>query len=91
MSIRGHIPLRRCLGCRSVKPQASLLRLAEGGDAGWRIDPERRLGGRGHYVCLSESCLARLLTQRTVRGMFFPSTIQQIRRMIKEQSEVEPS
>lgn len=89
MSTHGHIPFRRCLGCWSVKPQASLLRLAEGGDAGWRIDPERRFGGRGHYVCLSESCLARLLKQKAVRGVFSPSTIQQIRRMIKEQSEVE--
>lgn len=91
MSTRGHIPLRLCLGCRSVKPQASLLRLAEDGDAGWRIDPERRLGGRGHYVCLSESCLARLLKQKAARGVFSPSTIQQIRRMIKEQPAVESS
>lgn len=72
-----------------MRPQASLLRLAEVGRAEWRIDRERRLGGRGHYLCLSETCLNRAMKQRGVREALEASTVEQIHRMIRGQSEAE--
>lgn len=92
MSRRGHIPYRLCLGCRSRRPQAALLRLTETYPGLWHIDRDRRLGGRGHYLCLSEACLNRALKQKAARGTLAAPTIQQIRQMIKgEQAEVEPT
>ncbi len=48
---RGHIPLRRCVGCRRVRPQAELLRLVRDEQGKWALDPARRAPGRGSWVC----------------------------------------
>ncbi len=45
-----HVPLRRCVVCRASQPQAELIRLVREGDV-VRLDPARRLGGRGTWVC----------------------------------------
>ena len=46
----GHVPLRRCVGCRRVRPQAELVRFALGAD-GPKLDLAGRGGGRGSWVC----------------------------------------
>ena len=46
----GHVPLRRCVGCRRVRPQAELVRFALGAD-GPQLDLAGRGGGRGAWVC----------------------------------------
>ena len=51
MSRKGHVPLRRCVGCRRVRPQAELLRLAQDESGAWQLDITRRAGGRGSWVC----------------------------------------
>lgn len=51
MSRKGHVPLRRCVGCRRVRPQAELLRLVQGEAGAWQLDTGRRAGGRGSWVC----------------------------------------
>jgi hypothetical protein len=51
MSARGHVPLRRCGGCRRSRPQAELLRFAQDEAGVWQLDPARRAGGRGSWVC----------------------------------------
>jgi predicted RNA-binding protein YlxR (DUF448 family) len=50
-------PHRTCIGCRAVRPQADLLRLARSAEGRVEPDPGRRGGGRGAYVCRSERCL----------------------------------
>jgi len=52
-------PIRTCVACRQRRPQAELLRLAQGPE-GWRADPRRRLPGRGVYVCRREACFTAL-------------------------------
>lgn len=51
------MPERTCLGCRSVLPKSSLVRLAMDGEGRLRPDPSGRLGGRGAYICPDEACL----------------------------------
>ncbi len=55
MGRAGHIPLRRCVGCRRVRPQAELVRFARGAD-GPQLDLEGRAGGRGSWVCREPAC-----------------------------------
>ncbi|MGE4427143.1 MAG: YlxR family protein [Solirubrobacteraceae bacterium] len=43
-------PERRCVGCGRRAPQAELVRIALDGDRPV-ADPDRRLPGRGAYVC----------------------------------------
>ncbi|MCA1826326.1 MAG: YlxR family protein [Myxococcales bacterium] len=47
------MPLRKCVGCRQVKPQPELMRLAaENGQA----VPGRHKPGRGCWLCRDASC-----------------------------------
>lgn len=51
-----HIPMRRCVVCRSSKPQAELLRLYQTSEGMWQFDLKKRAGGRGTWLCRETSC-----------------------------------
>ena len=67
-------PERTCLGCRARKAQAELDRLAlKRGPAGPAVvrDPQRRLNGRGAWLCRDNSaCLAAALKRRAFGRAF---------------------
>jgi uncharacterized protein len=50
-----HVPLRRCVVCRTSLTKADLVRLVRHED-GWRLDPTLLAGGRGTWVC--KGCIA---------------------------------
>ena len=50
-----HIPQRTCVGCRTVQPKRSLIRLVRTAD-GIQIDPSGKLPGRGAYLHELRSC-----------------------------------
>ncbi|HEY5157707.1 MAG TPA: YlxR family protein [Anaerolineales bacterium] len=52
-----HFPLRTCVGCRTVLPKRSLIRLVRlaNGD-GIQVDPTGKLAGRGAYLHNRRSC-----------------------------------
>ncbi|MGN6694575.1 MAG: YlxR family protein [Aquihabitans sp.] len=53
---QGRSPLRTCVGCRSVRPQQELVRIARSGDGTLAVG--RTLPGRGAWLCLdSPPCL----------------------------------
>ena len=66
------IPQRTCIGCRSVRPRAELLRLVlpAGADAGSLVilDPGGRINGRGAYLCRASAreCLEQARRRRAL-------------------------
>ena len=50
-----HIPQRTCVGCHTVLPKRSLVRIVRQAD-GVRIDPTGKLSGRGAYLHNHRSC-----------------------------------
>ncbi|HEX2863990.1 MAG TPA: YlxR family protein, partial [Deinococcales bacterium] len=61
-------PVRSCVSCRTRRPQGELLRLART-ERGIEIDPERRLPGRGAYVCPDrEACRSERQLRRFARA-----------------------
>jgi predicted RNA-binding protein YlxR (DUF448 family) len=86
----GRGPERTCVGCRQVRPQGRLLRLAR--TAGGRIapDPRRRAVGRGAYLCRSESCLAAALRRNRWVQLFRasatlgPDEVERLRALVAE-------
>jgi hypothetical protein len=59
-------PIRICAGCRTRRTQAELLRVARrAGDV--VVDPKRRIGGRGAYVCFDPRCVERALGSGALR------------------------
>ena len=53
-----HIPQRTCVGCRTVLPKRSLVRLVRQ-PSGVVMDPTGKLPGRGAYLHLNRSCWER--------------------------------
>jgi predicted RNA-binding protein YlxR (DUF448 family) len=66
------LPERTCIGCRSVRPRAELLRLVlpAPGDAGSRVilDRSGRVNGRGAYLCRASAreCLEQARRRRAL-------------------------
>jgi predicted RNA-binding protein YlxR (DUF448 family) len=63
-----HVPLRRCAVCRHSLPQSELIRFARDESGSWRIDRERRAGGRGMWVCRQERCHQQKALGRAFRA-----------------------
>lgn len=69
MADRGHNPVRTCLACNGKRPKGELLRLALDSEHSMVVlDQDRRLPGRGAYVC--SGCLARLRYNKRVQKAF---------------------
>ena len=63
------IPMRMCVGCRTMKEKRELIRvvLPPDGDAnGIRIDFKGKKNGRGAYLCHDEACLAKAKKTRAL-------------------------
>ena len=60
-------PVRTCVGCRRRDSQKALVRIARA-SAGFRVDPRRRLPGRGAYVHVQ--CVDRALARGGVARGF---------------------
>ena len=68
MRRKGHVPHRRCVGCRRVRPQAELVRLVQA-DGVYKLDLNRREPGRGSWVCRDTSaCWTPKRLGRTFRA-----------------------
>ena len=50
-----HIPQRTCVGCHTILPKRSLLRLVRRPE-GVQVDPTGKLAGRGAYLHNRRSC-----------------------------------
>ena len=55
-------PQRTCIGCRKVRPKASLVRLVRGADGRVHVDDSGRVEGRGAYACPDSGCLGKALS-----------------------------
>ncbi len=55
---RKHVPLRRCVVCRTQHPKRDLTRLVYT-EAGLQMDPSGKMAGRGAYLCAAPACWQR--------------------------------
>ena len=60
------IPMRMCVGCRSMKEKRELVRIVRTEDGRAVLDLTGKLNGRGAYVCPDEQCLARAVKSRAL-------------------------
>jgi predicted RNA-binding protein YlxR (DUF448 family) len=60
-----HEPRRTCVGCRAVRAQRELVRVAADGRGGVAVTL-RRVSGRGVYLCPSADCLEAALRRRVL-------------------------
>ena len=53
------IPMRQCLGCREMKPKATLIRVVRSPEGEISLDGRGKASGRGAYVCKDSGCLKK--------------------------------
>src|SRR5262245_29982621 len=83
-------PLRTCLGCRRVRPQAELLRIVRTPDGRVEPDLRRRATGRGGYLCRQEACLSECVRRGRwpqafrVPAVATPDVVAQLRGLLSQ-------
>ncbi|MBE3519238.1 MAG: YlxR family protein [Firmicutes bacterium] len=51
------VPLRTCIGCRTVRPKRELVRVVRTPEGVVELDTTGKRSGRGAYICPDEKCL----------------------------------
>lgn len=54
---RRKVPMRTCVGCRTVRAKRELVRVVRTPDGDVTVDPTGKLSGRGAYICPEHRCL----------------------------------
>jgi predicted RNA-binding protein YlxR (DUF448 family) len=72
VATRRHVPERTCVGCRTTRPKAALLRLVLPEDAAVAVDRTGRHAGRGAYLCADHplDCLGAARKRRALTRAF---------------------
>lgn len=53
-----HVPQRMCVACRKMYPQGELIRVVRDIESGEvRLDMNKKLFGRGAYICKNIDCV----------------------------------
>ena len=81
------IPMRMCVGCREMKPKATLLRVVKPQDGDAHIDFGGRSPGRGAYVCNSIDCLKKAEMTRALNRALDAKIEENVFRQLEEQIE----
>ena len=58
------IPMRMCVGCRTMKEKRKLIRVVRDAEGNVSIDKKGKMPGRGAYLCPQEECLAKAVRQK---------------------------
>lgn len=66
-----HIPMRMCVACREMHPQNELIRVVlDSGTGDIRLDTEKKLFGRGAYLCKKAECIRKAERKRGIERHF---------------------
>ena len=60
------IPMRQCLGCREMKPKATLIRVVRSPEGEISLDGRGKASGRGAYVCKDSGCLKKARKSKAI-------------------------
>ncbi len=86
-----HIPQRTCVGCRTVLPKRSLIRLVRRPE-GVQIDPTGKLAGRGAYLHNTRACWEKGLKGPLAHAMkteLAPEDLERLRQFMQTLPEDE--
>ena len=62
------IPMRMCVGCRTMFPKKELMRIVRTEEGGAKLDPTGKAPGRGAYICKNSACLERAVKVRAIEN-----------------------
>lgn len=79
------IPMRMCVGCRTMKEKRSLVRVVRTEEGSACVDPTGKMNGRGAYVCPCAECLKKAVKSRALdRALDVKITPEVMERLAEE-------
>lgn len=86
------IPMRQCLGCRTMFPKRELIRVVRAPDGGGiTLDFKGKAPGRGAYLCGNLECLKKARKARAIERAFSCAVPEEVydalERQMKEETE----
>ena len=86
-----HIPLRRCVACRTQLPQRELVRIVRTPPGQAIANLGRKARGRGAYLCHSPACWEQGLKKNrldyALRGRMSPEERQLLQEFAKDMAQ----
>jgi len=79
------VPLRRCVGCREMKPKKELIRIVRTPEGQITVDPTGKKPGRGAYVCPSVNCLAGAVKGKRLQRVLAHPIPEQVIDAVREE------
>jgi predicted RNA-binding protein YlxR (DUF448 family) len=62
--------MRRCVGCREMKPKKELIRIVRSPEGRIFIDPVGKASGRGAYLCFQPECFNKAKKTKALEKSF---------------------
>jgi len=83
------IPMRQCLGCREMKPKATLIRVVRSPEGEISLDGRGKASGRGAYVCKDSSCLKKARKSKAIERSLETQIPDEIYDRLEQEMEAE--
>lgn len=75
-------PLRRCIGCNTMKPKSELIRVVRAPDGTISVDKTSKESGRGAYICKDSECLVMVLKSKALSRTFKADVPEEVQRSL---------
>lgn len=83
------IPMRQCLGCREMKPKATLIRVVRSPEGEISLDGRGKASGRGAYVCKDSDCLKKARKSKAIERSLETQIPDEIYDRLEQEMEAE--
>lgn len=84
------IPMRQCLGCRTMFPKKELIRIVRSPQGELSLDFKGKAAGRGAYLCGKLDCLKKVRKTRSIERAFSiqvpESVYEELEKNMEEQN-----
>jgi predicted RNA-binding protein YlxR (DUF448 family) len=78
------IPMRMCVGCKTMRPKKELFRVVGSEENLATLDKTSKASGRGAYICPDEACLQKAIKtralERALQVKVDDTLVQQLKR-----------
>ena len=83
------IPMRQCLGCRTMFPKRELIRVVRSPEGELSLDFRGKAPGRGAYLCPNPECLKKARKARAIERAFSVSVPEEVYEALEARMEEE--
>lgn len=83
------IPMRQCLGCRTMFPKKELIRVVRSPEGELSLDFKGKAAGRGAYICPNAECLKKARKSRAIERAFSMKVPEEVYQALEQKMEDE--